>query len=533
MPTRVRKASAGTSTGRKRVQPPPKGAGFRILQQNYLESHEALQELVNEIGPRVAELDSDDRRFAGIRQGFGLVPEEDRQALGRILAKHAGRTQKEIARLEKTTERPVEADMQLEDRRARISVPHFFQDLVETFPGRTWLAPFITGFVRTVVRPPRSPIFLTSVLVSAVSSFEVLIGGIVDGFFRLHPAALESADREKEFSLEDLKELGSVEDAVSLAISRRVEDFMWGGFDDWNRWFARNLKIEFNTICMDFDRLVEVIERRHIVIHHGGRVSRRYLSRVTADPKPTLGSDLRLDEAYVRDVLDHLVVFGTMLVVVAWAKLVKEEAQSAGRSLASVVYDQMFAGHWNVVEALCKARTIIDMDEESRWVFQCNEWLARKRTGRLTDIQAEIEKWDASALALRFRIVRLSLLDRVDEALKLVPQALASDELSRDSLFEWPILEELRASKKFRAVVVDELGAKRKTRNASVATTGGTPSTSITPLERGNKSRRVVTTRSGASFHRPGCSLLRGTIVTRTRAAALREGWKPCQRCGP
>lgn len=308
---------------------------------------------------------------------------------------------------------------------------------------------------------------------------------------------------------------------------------MWGGFDDWNRWFSRNLKIEFNTICMDFDRLVEVIERRHIVIHHGGKVSRRYLSRVAADPKPTLGSDLGLDEAYVRDVLDHLVVFGAMLVVVAWAKLVKEEAASASSSLASVVYDQMLAGHWNVVEALCKARTIIDMAEETRWVFQCNEWLARKRTKGLADVRAEVENWDASALALRFRIVRLSLLDRVDEALKLVPQALASDELSRDSLFEWPILEELRTSKKFRAVVVDELVAKRETRNARVVTTGRTSSASLTLSNGRTRERRVVTTRSGSSFHRPGCSLVRGAIVTRARATALREGWTPCQRCAP
>jgi hypothetical protein len=125
---------------------------------------------------------------------------------------------------------------------------------------------------------------------------------------------LQESAEEKEFSLKDLQAVGSLEGAVELAISRRVDDFLWKGIADWNKWFTRLFKVGLADLALDWDTTREIIERRHLLVHNAGRVSRRYLDAVPgAREQYSLGDNLSVDESYVETAIDQLTVLGVLL----------------------------------------------------------------------------------------------------------------------------------------------------------------------------------------------------------------------------
>jgi len=59
-------------------------------------------------------------------------------------------------------------------------------------------------------------------------------------------------------------------------------------------------------------------------------------------------------------------------------------------------------------------------------------------------IREELEEWDVSASADRFKLAKLVFSGELEVASKLADSLLASKELSNGQLNEWPILRRLR-----------------------------------------------------------------------------------------
>ena len=96
----------------------------------------------------------------------------------------------------------------------------------------------------------------------------------------MHPQAMGTD--EKEFSLNDLTSLDSLEEARAIAIERRVDSATRGTIDDWAEWLEKRVKIPARELSLDREQTREVFLRRHLHVHTGGRVDQRYLSNVNS-----------------------------------------------------------------------------------------------------------------------------------------------------------------------------------------------------------------------------------------------------------
>jgi hypothetical protein len=105
----------------------------------------------------------------------------------------------------------------------------------------------------------------------------------------------------------------------------------------------------------------------------------------------------------------------------------------------------MVAQRWAVVRKLCGVGKAFRASGAVVAAIACNGWHATLRLEGREAIKSDVERWDTSALAGRFRLVQLVLLGEMTQARAMIPALLEQREVSAGALREWPILEGLRA----------------------------------------------------------------------------------------
>jgi hypothetical protein len=289
--------------------------------------------------------------------------------------------------------------------------------------------------------PSAIAIVYNSLLTQAISAFEVLVSGIVTRFYVAHPDALGTDT--KEFSLAELRTFEDIDDAADALIATRVAALMFGGLDDWSAWFKKNSEENLGALAMNWSDVVEAFQRRHVVIHNGGLVSRQYLSRV---PEATLalGQRMPIDPAYLQNAFDQLDMLGTVLGVRAWGAWHPDERDQAAAAILQRSYESMLISRWSEAECLCSAAANFKCPAMLKEALKVNGWNSRSELYGLEHVHAEVEAWDVSASADRFKLAKLVLLGELEEASSMADTLLERKELERGELAEWPVLRRLR-----------------------------------------------------------------------------------------
>jgi hypothetical protein len=296
-------------------------------------------------------------------------------------------------------------------------------------------------------------ILYRGVLTGLVGQFEVLISDLAHHFYKHAPGALGSQD--KVLSVAELLGFSTLEDAVDYVISDRVDDLLRCSVEDWRKFFQSRLKIGLDSVSPDWPRFVEFIQRRHLIVHAGGRISRRYLKSVESGllkeyySDPQIGQAIVLTPDYTASALDSFEVTGLLLGFSCWAKLHSDFGHQQADYLDDIVYERMLADQWNVVLSLAKwGADQPTFHASSRTTFKMNTWLALKRLGRFAACREEVQRFDCSALKPVFAAARAALLDDFDDFFAIVEgsDAAGFDERAWN---EWPILMEVRSDPRF------------------------------------------------------------------------------------
>jgi hypothetical protein len=303
---------------------------------------------------------------------------------------------------------------------------------------------------------PREELLNGSLLTVVVAAFESLLAGLYREHLVLHPNQLASQD--KEFSLKDLLEFGSLDDARRDLIERRTDSFMRKGFDDWSRWSEKTLGMGFDELSLNPRIIEEVFQRRHLIVHTGGIVTQLYLDRVEcgSDPPPKLGSEIHVSVDYLRAALDEVLVLGIALASVATSKWVKEDGgnEAAGR-LTTSTYDLMKEGRWPLAKRLCEVGLGLGQTHAGVCIVKVNGWLAARALGEADACAEEIEDWDVSALEPKFRLAKAALQGDADRVMEWLPTTLESMGVEAAMVPGWPLLDPYRNDDRFKKIVDD------------------------------------------------------------------------------
>ncbi|MGW0554786.1 hypothetical protein ACWDZ6_11375 [Streptomyces sp. NPDC002926] len=318
----------------------------------------------------------------------------------------------------------------------------------EEFKGKSWTSKLATDLHAMLRRPSRIDFLRESTVVSAVTSFEVLFSSLISSFLKVSPQALDamSKEKEKEFSLRDLKSLANIEEAVDLAVSRRVDELMFGSVSDWRRFCIDKLNIKFEELCSDWVAVQEIFQRRHVLVHAGGVASARYVNAVSTNGKRgevQVGKKIRTSENYVHQTLDSILAFGILLASSVGMKFAKDREGVILNSLHSLTYSRLLAKDNDMVRHLCTAGEKLAMEYDGQLLFKVNGWISQKRTDPETTA-TQVREWDTSALEDRYKLAKACLLGEAQKALEMMKKMHSAGDLSSEDVLEWPLFEGVR-----------------------------------------------------------------------------------------
>lgn len=289
-----------------------------------------------------------------------------------------------------------------------------------------------------------------SFVVSLVSQFDAFLGRLLRALFLLKPEMLSASERQ--ITLSELLELGTVQSAVEYILEKEVETVLRKSHTDQFAWMEHRFKITLTKDLKSWSTFVELTERRNLFVHTGGVVSSQYLASckdrgVVLDANVKTGVQLEADEEYFDEAYRVIYEIGVKLAHVLWRKLRADQLEKSDRALGNLAFDLIVAERYDIardlLEFACgtlkkyakeKHRKIdlINLAQTYKWLGQpdrCDEILNG-------------EDWSASGPDLALAVAVLH--DDFAEAAKVMRQIGASGEITEHNYKEWPMFQMFR-----------------------------------------------------------------------------------------
>ncbi|NUV78159.1 hypothetical protein [Streptomyces fungicidicus] len=286
-----------------------------------------------------------------------------------------------------------------------------------------------------------------SLLVSAISTFEVLFAQVARTIYSVNTSSLN--DSEHSFTLQELADFGTLDDAREYLIEKRVSTLLRESIDGWEKWLKRSCGgVSMESFPVFWPLIRESFARRNLLVHTGGVVNQLYLSVVAKLSIPDsanirAGVRLDVDEDYLDWVLQELLALGHILICTVGAKLYKKEGElfSQAAVFASRDFSLWRANHAS--KAVCNYALSSQLSRKDEMMMRVRRWLSIKETEGLEGIRTEIEGWDTSGLGLPISHCKAVLLDDLNRSQEMVEKLINQGDLSRFEVAVDPLYKKL------------------------------------------------------------------------------------------
>lgn len=292
-------------------------------------------------------------------------------------------------------------------------------------------------------------------LVSLISYYEALISDLIHHYYKLYPAALPADTRV--LSLNDLREIGSIEEAEKHLVSKEVDSVLREGYEQQLRYFTERLKIDLKYLDEQMDYLVEINQRRNIVVHNNSVVNRTYIKNVENklleefDAKE--GKDLAITREYLNKAIDMIYICGIITSQQCIRKWDKIEKQMADDLIISHTYDALLEERYDLaIIVAAYAEKIKMLSDQSKKIVTINHAIALKAMGKNDDMEIILKRIDWSASSMNFQVALRALRGERESFYVWLTRAVKSGEIDRNSLEQWPLFKEFREEKEFQEI---------------------------------------------------------------------------------
>ncbi|UFU14652.1 hypothetical protein LQK89_02825 [Curtobacterium sp. C1] len=308
------------------------------------------------------------------------------------------------------------------------------------------LSSYLRSIVRVTIAPPAAPMLLASLLIALVGELETLFGSVTRALYIHDPTKLEQSG--KQYAWAEIKKFGTLDDFEAHVRDHTVDRMLHGSFGDWVSELKNRFHIPEPARSGDFETL-EIIQRRHLMVHNRGFVSRQYLEKLDQFEHDTkLHDELEVDYDYLTRAADTLLVVSLSLISGATFRVTSNEevAQTMEGFLANTCFWLLQEKRYEAVVDITRRLPVGKVKTELyRHIIQVNGWIALKQLGRFRECADAVRRFDVSARSNDLRLAKLALLDDVERADKLAQQMLAEGQLLHEHWLTWPLLADVRA----------------------------------------------------------------------------------------
>ena len=209
-------------------------------------------------------------------------------------------------------------------------------------------------------------------------------------------------------------------------------------------------KICFDSCKKQLEKLTEIYARRNVWVHNSGKVNDIYINSVK-NCKEESGTLLQVDRAYISEAFLCIKAILYTLYIES-AKFCKENQDQYLYKIFELAYEELQREDYQLCSIIfteinkCKYS-----NEQTRIMAKINYWIAQKSLKKFSAIKKEIEKFDTSAMSEEYKVAKLILLEKYDEAEELIEQVY-NDKIHPQELMQWPLFKEFRNTKQYNKI---------------------------------------------------------------------------------
>lgn len=295
-----------------------------------------------------------------------------------------------------------------------------------------------------------------SILVNLISNIECFLGDILRKYFTVYKGEVEGKlldKKDKIYTIHELEEFETIKEAKDYIVDKKIENVIRSSFEEWVKFLKDKMGLSMSYMTNDKDCLNEIFQRRNLFIHNKGIINRIYTANVKKEYQyeGEIGNKIILSREYLETAINLLEKNFVLLALELWKKREPTD-KDRGIFTTKLAEKYMKQEKWSILESIT---TFIIKDTVVPDVFmkeaKINFWLAQKRLGKMN--KKEVEDYDFSGSTIDFRICKYALLEEVDLVIELVEKALETNQINETTLFEWPVLSELRETTSFKDLI--------------------------------------------------------------------------------
>ncbi len=303
------------------------------------------------------------------------------------------------------------------------------------------------------------PLLTRSLFVQIFCEFDAFMGHLLKAIYLRNSALLKGITRE--ISLADLLEYKDIESAAEAILDKEIENLRRESYVDQFVQLEKKFGIPLRKFP-EWSLFVEFTQRRNVFTHNDGIVSDQYLlvckrEGCVLGDEVVLGYQLDASPTYIGNTLRIMSKVGFMLCHTLWSKVFPKESDEVNKSLNSILYDSLEGKKWKMASDLGDfsltepmVKSAAELDLRIRII---NTAIAKKFSGKETDMQALIKSQDWSASYRDFKLAILVLHDQFDEAVALMREIGKSGEMLNQTAYHtWPLFHKFRERQEFYQV---------------------------------------------------------------------------------
>ncbi len=306
-----------------------------------------------------------------------------------------------------------------------------------------------------------SSLYRRHALVLLVALLDDFTGAILGITFNSKRELLHGSD--KTVPVEEALAATSLDDLVAKIVATETDKILRMSYASQIEYLDRKFKLGLRESFAGYADFIEVVERRHLFVHTGGRVSGQYLEAcycagkaLKVDRESVLGAN----NAYLTAAEELIFEYALRLSQALFRRLFPQDLEYADKAIIDYGVHLLVEQRWERARKVFSfAHNIPEKlvaNDALRRIFLVNLAIALQGLGREEEALQLLGSIDWSSAHPRFSIVVAVLRGKYTEAAGLMRRN--RDAMSESDYREWPVFRQFRTSEEFQKTFNEVFG---------------------------------------------------------------------------
>jgi hypothetical protein len=311
---------------------------------------------------------------------------------------------------------------------------------------------------RNKISPKNFEILSRSSFLMLNNYFEYLLTDLLTYYYNKFKNSLN--EKEFKLSLKELNEYETIEEVNKFLILKEVEAILVEKtFDQLLTHFEEKLTISLERDLINWDKIVEFRERRHLIVHNSSIVNKKYLSRTKNPFNLKIGETVHIDNNYFINALKEFKLAGQLVLYNCWGNWDKENIDKALYEIMIQTFENLKVKNYEMVIKTCKYSEKIKARNENQenlmFRVNINKAIALKKLNNNAELTKTLKTIQVGTASPIFKIAFQILNDNHVGLVDNFKKAIILDEVNVDYYLEWPIFDFVRETEKLHLEILE------------------------------------------------------------------------------